>query len=738
MISQRAKSEEPGLPQTACAPDLFSRFDDLKPTQATELGYPVRYYMGFNEEFPSRKTIRPGSWLGKVIDGIEINSRGGKGSRPNWLVWLLWGVEELLMWWMWLLGYQADLLVKAKNTLKGAKNTQMQEVNADIASKQIQAKWTGTDVSWATAIDELARKYYVPTETISPGEAQSAYYANVIDRNALEDYSLLSAQCKVATEIRVETGQQRPDVQSLLSLWHRHTIDQQRAEQQIRELGWLKSEYVQWQEELWWQLPQSGQFVSWMRSGFLDEKTAAALNLDSDFDSAYSDDVKRWAEASGLRDDDVKRLWRSTYQWPQMGEALNWYYRSRAGYIGAENAVNEQDLQQFIIRSATPPEYHGAVFASRFTPLSSRLLRAAYDEDTATDQQVMAALRADGFSDSDAQTLFSEWQQLKPKYTAAKVGLPAVSRLVSLYADALIGDGEFRSGCNRLGLNDSQTQEAIQGAKHERLIKHRSAMLSALRASYLAGAIDDSVLHAVLASVSPDATAVTDLSGYWRAELEVRPRPDAAGELAQSFQSGVINESEYVASLTQLRYTPEQIARILYAQQATEWSKKFKDAEMLVKHARGSLTSQARQWADLIKQAEKLHGKVEQRTRTHAGKLLTWIQASVTGKPKPVAKKGAQPGVTYVESVQALDEAAQAVEKGNGSFALGGSGIAVAAAGQPDSATAGETGTGGNGEPAGGAGDGTDSSTPASAAPDQGLTDGNGAADSSGPAEPPG
>ena len=144
MIDQRAKSDEPGLPLTACAPDLFTRFDQLQPTEATKKGYPVRFYMGFTDALPSRETIRPDSWIGRLIDGLEGNPKDWPQGRPNWIVVTLYYLEQGIIWWFWLLGYQADLLVKAKALLKGTKNLQLQEVAADVASKEIQGKWTGT------------------------------------------------------------------------------------------------------------------------------------------------------------------------------------------------------------------------------------------------------------------------------------------------------------------------------------------------------------------------------------------------------------------------------------------------------------------------------------------------------------------------------------------------------------------------------------------------------------------
>jgi hypothetical protein len=301
----------------------------------------------------------------------------------------------------------------------------------------------------------------------------------------------------------------------------------------------------------------------------------------------------------------------------------------------------------------------------------------AYDEGLVEQPQVIQALITEGYSPADAQTLFAEWAKLKPKYVAAKLGLPAIHQLVSMYADALIGTRDFQAGCATIGLDEEETAAALQGAQNERRTKHRASLLSTLRASYLSGAVGDHVLPAMLSLVGLDAEDIVEVASFWRAEFESRPRPDSAADLGASFRAGLINETEYVAALTQLRYSPEQIARILYAAQAAEWSKKMRDAEMLVKNAASSLTAEHKRWADEIKQAEKLAGKVEQRTRTSAGKLMSWIKGRVAKPPKKVSEKGPKNEAVYSQSVAALEEAAAFVEKGDGANPASGQGIAV-------------------------------------------------------------
>jgi hypothetical protein len=672
MIDQRAVATGEGLPRTACAPDLFTRIDALKGKDSPHAEWPVRFYLGFGTPLPDFQQLRGDGFVWQVV--VALGGKPGDGAILRRGKDLATGVIIMIVW---MLGFLADVMTSAKLAIGGKNDPAIKEISADIAAKELTARLSGSDPTWATAIDQLARNYLVPTVTIDAGQAVSAYLAGVIDVTAAHDYSRMQAVCDLATDAVIDTQQSRLAAAELLDAARRGIITDERADAEIRQLGWLKSEYVEWQRELAKWVPDQGFFVGWMLRGTTHDSPAKGWELDKYFEASYGEQEKKWAKAAGLSDEQVKWLWRSQYQPVDLGQAYDWFRRSAAGLLPAGAEFTPDDLAQAIRRSTIPPAYHATAMQSVWTPLSARLLRVAFDEGLVEQGQVIQALITEGYSPADAQTLFSEWAKLKPAYTARKIGAMSIGQLHSLYADAVIGTKELAAGLALLGLDESEGPKSVAIAKQMRVHKHRAAVLSALRASYMAGAIGEPALLPMLAYVGLDGDDVADIAGHWRTEFEARPRPDAASDLGKAFQSGLINETEYVASLTQLRYSPEQIARILYAAEAANWGKKMRDAEMLVKHAQSSLTGEHKRWADEIKQAEKLAGKVEQRTRTSAGKLMSWIKGRVAKPPKKVSEKGPANGTVYTASDAALAQAEAFVEKGDGGIAPSGTGIAV-------------------------------------------------------------
>jgi hypothetical protein len=67
--------------------------------------------------------------------------------------------------------------------------------------------------------------------------------------------------------------------------------------------------------------------------------------------------------------------------------------------------------------------------------------------------------------------------------------------------------------------------------------------------------------------------------------------------------------------------------------------KKLKEAESLMAKAESRQTKQEKAWATDLRAVNKILGDVGKRTRTPAGKLLSWVEWRA-GKPTTIAKKG--------------------------------------------------------------------------------------------------
>jgi hypothetical protein len=681
MIGQRDKPAGKGLPRTACAPDLFTRIDALAGNQTDHATWPVRWYIGFGTPLPNFQMLRGDGMVWQIVVAFGGKPQDGAILRRG--KDLATGVLLIVIW---IMAFLSDVMTTAKLGLGGKNDPAVREISADIAAKELTARLTGSDPTWATAIDVGARNYLSPQQTVDAAGAVSAYLANTIDQQAVHDYSRYAGVCDVATGISIDVGQARPAGGQLLDLYYRGVIDRKTADDQYRQLGYLKSQYVEWEHELhkWW--PDQGTVVTWMRLGTTHEQPAKGLDLDRDFDASYGDDQKRWGRALGLTDEQVRWLWRSQFQPLDTQTAGDWFRRNVAGWWQGEAEFTEDDLDQAIKLSTLPPAYRDLAKQAIWQPISSRLLRMAYDESVVDDDQVKTALVIDGYRPDDAETILQEWRRLKPAYVARKIGAPGVAKLQGLYADGTIGLAEFEAGCVTYGLDDSEQSQAVAAAVQARTWQHRGEVIAKLKTQYLSGAVADSTIPSVLNAVGLSASDSQDLGKLWRTEFEISPRADSSAQLIGYYKQGFIDESDLVSSLTQLRYTPAQIARMIGAADLAGMTAALQSAEKLVGGAKTRLAADQKLWAAKIAQAEKLVGGVGQRIVTRAGKQMSWIKTYVTGTPVPVAKKGPATNGTAVLREAASEAAAKFVTTGVPGVVVPGPGIELSAPTPPATA----------------------------------------------------
>jgi hypothetical protein len=670
--NQRGKSQGDGLPGTTCADDLFTRIDGLPGAAAAHADFPVRWFLGFATPLPDFQRIRGESWLWKIIERYAGNRRDVYPLRvaKDWAV-------GVLVYVIWLGGVMADVLVAARTGPGVCSDKRLKEVKASITAKEVAARLSGTDPEWACKIDVFARNYICPSETLSPADAMAAYAANEIDIQAVHDYGRAGSLCDFAVDVMIDTGQKRCGESTLDELLDKGHISRETFDTEMRGLGWIKSQYVEWQRLLsdWW--PDRSTVISWMRRETTSELVAQTLKLDSGFMDAFSDDAKRWMEGNNVSDEQAKLLWRSQFVAPDVELAKRWYRYTVAGLMPGEAAFTADDLAFAVRQSSIAPAYRSQVLATVYEPLGLRQLKSAYQERIINDQAVTQGLIAAGFSPAETAVLLAQWTKELPSIRRRKIGAAGASGLTKQYADGVIGRTEYSHELAALGFDGTEIAEALQEAQAERRRAHRGELVRYLKGRYLKGEVDESRVQAVLLSTGLEGGDVADLLRLWRTEFEVHPRQSSAGELVSWYKQGLMRERELADALAQLRYSAADSARIIGAADATKSADMLARAERLLTGAAKRMQEHERQWHRELSRAEKLAGAVSQRTVSQAGQLLSWVEKRVVGPTKPASKGGKDGAMVYYEDTEATAEAAAFVEGENGGAAVPGEGIAA-------------------------------------------------------------
>jgi hypothetical protein len=632
MAGQRGPSESHSLPQTACDPALFTRLDQLAGEKGFASTNPILWYAGWQSSMLF--DYRPGWWTDKLYQRI-----GPKKTDMTWVGQARRALARLPQTAVYIIATFGDALCAAQLNAQGQRDAGVRAVRADKAAKQLAGMLTGSDMSKDIRVDDMALNYLIPTSTTDAGQAVQAYFADTLTLQQCIDYSKLSDVCSVATELAIETGQQRLGLADLTTLYFRAEMTLTDWQSGVRKLGWIDPIHIDWLEPLHRVWPGIGEIYDWMRRGITDGELVASYHLDADFNDAYDDQARKWLRAAGVSSDDARYWWRAQYAAPDPQTMFGLYYRSQAGLLPGASPVTDDDCKQAIALSTIPPAYRDAVFAGRWTYLPGRILKTIYDERLTDEQTVYQHLVAEGIYPADATLQVSLWQQERVAYQRRKVGALTVSAMVSAFSAGTLGTSELLTQATAEGLAPDQVQAVLAAARLERDMKHRGELLAKLKSQYLSGLLPDVAVGAGLAGIGLDSEDVSSLLTLWREELELAPHKDSVGDLTKWYSQGIISDTQFAMGLSQLRYTPADIARVIGSADLVNMSSSLGKAEKLSSGAIRNMTADEKRWNKAIKQASDYHGTANQRTRTKAGAQLAWIKQWVTGTISPVSKR---------------------------------------------------------------------------------------------------
>src|SRR5215475_1787989 len=286
-MGQRAPAAGEGLPETACAPDLFSRFDGLPAIDpAREFG-PIRWFLGWGPGGPG--DLRKGGWAKNIFDSLSFNP-----DDTRWGRWIKEILASAFLAIAWLGALASEIWITRPGPPGGCKRKGVKTVRADVQAKELVGMLTARSTEYQTKLDYAAMQYFCPTETLSAGAAVTAYPSWEIDAQGLHDYTALNNVCPTAADIMAQSGQSRPSAGDWNRLHQRGQLPDHEYRMEMRRLGWLSDSYVAAfdQAQEWW--PANLTIIDWMRRGIVNNDAVQGLKLDEGFDDALTDRPQKW------------------------------------------------------------------------------------------------------------------------------------------------------------------------------------------------------------------------------------------------------------------------------------------------------------------------------------------------------------------------------------------------------------------------------------------------------------
>jgi hypothetical protein len=640
-------AQKAGLPGTACAPDLFARFRNLKQAPGAAQNAAIRSALGFEQPYDSPFIFGADSWL-----GVLWTHTANLDNIPQWNGGM--PVIQVLAWWaiigckaaglvlcalfamvVWTAAFIGDAILQLANIPDGCERIPIQTCMADIMLKTWWGRITGDDVGYSTRISAYARDWNCPTLHVSAGEAIQAWLHNEIVQPDLYNYAKMNALCNVATDIIVNTQRYRVGIPETIELWRRDQIPTQAVKEFVRRVGVLDDDQVGHIKTISFDRPGIGQVIRRANLGLYDPLDRQNYGLDQDQDQLPKPGTLAPEWRAGIYDKELKDAWAEHWQPVDVQTAYALYRRTVAGLMPGNAQFGDVDLEAAIRFSAVMPIYRDHIKALVWEPLNRRQLKALYDDYILAEADLVQRMVATGLAPSDAQAQVADWAKLRPLYTRRLVGGTGPGGLMAEFAAGTMGTSEYLSELGQLGFNGAEQQIALAEARAVRERRTRGQLISWLHARYIKGEVLEPAAMAALTGFGLDGEDVGNLLRLWRIELEVMPKEPSVAELLDWQCKGIISEEDLVTRLAQMRYQSGDIANMIAVNDLKCANQRATQAGKYLQASDRKLTQAEAYWRKLLSTTERKFGTVKQRTRTRAGQLLSVLKSELEGAPPP-------------------------------------------------------------------------------------------------------
>lgn len=590
--------------------------------------------------------------------------------------------------------------------------------------------WLTVDLSLAVEFLDQAliyiQQYVCPQNAPSIGDAIAAWNRGYISEELLRCIHLLHGYDYETARpfILAQSAQVSP--QQAIEWARRHGLDGNAEGLELGVLGWKDQHQTEITRELFDRIPSEGETVSWQTRGVLEPGFVQRFGLDDGFDEFYWPDYGPHLRAQGVQRETARQNYAAARMMPGFGELTEMRNRLRPEVTPPGGHLSEEDFEAALAGTGMPPYWRRRMMAISRPLITMRFVRQAYSTGQMTDDQLLARLKSEGYSDADAKTMQQTLIYEARLTRASQAQGYTPSDLSRLSALGLVTDDFVKMRMQFFGFTPAQAQELIDRAKAQfvyqaRATAYRKVITAAMTTAvdgYTCGSLSRQAFVAVMtgqAFTQQDAETWADsidaqislslckqqIAGLKRAVLQGRITvPDAVSALVANGMDTVRAE-QYGRSWTVLLNSRSQAAT---AAQLLGWvSKGYMDAataqQRLVNlgwsnpdlaimladadsrllereqkaHAAEAKTAQAaaKAQAKLAAEAQKQAGEMARKASKQAsqGTLVKWYVDGVIDESdlrEQLAARGYDPGYidAYVRDANIKKAGGKAKKKG--------------------------------------------------------------------------
>lgn len=221
--------------------------------------------------------------------------------------------------------------------------------------------------------------------------------------------------------------------------------------------------------------------------------------------------------------------------------------------------VTKSQVLQALAESRLKNKYGDLAFELHTRLLEPRSLGEAVRHGAITHAQAVSKAMQSGYTAEDAAILVESASGAKLATSKDRV----VSAAESLYVDSAITEQEFRTVTTQMGYSGAEVDFMVQASNYHREAKAFTAALNAVRAKYVGHHVDKGQASAMMDGIGVPAGQRDYLIGLWSVELAANTRELTPAQILKAVAKGLIDETEGMAKLEFLGYSPEDAALLM-------------------------------------------------------------------------------------------------------------------------------------------------------------------------------
>jgi hypothetical protein len=219
--------------------------------------------------------------------------------------------------------------------------------------------------------------------------------------------------------------------------------------------------------------------------------------------------------------------------------------------IGVEAAANlwnhglitDAQMEAVVLHSRINPTFEPMAELLRHHWLAPFQISEALTKGTITPDLAAEWLLADGYPADQVAALAGTGAENK----VAPIKALTESQLASMYETGLISKAVAESSLEALGYNLSESDMLLALYEEKRILSMANAAVTATRAAYLKGRVDDPTATTQLTSLGIDADAITQYLAVWKVEAASELKALTPAQVGAMVKAGYITTADATA-----------------------------------------------------------------------------------------------------------------------------------------------------------------------------------------------